>query len=426
MRMDKKKENNNMANKTNDKKSKKQNYAQILDVNDDKINILLLGTSGCGKSTLINSLLDREEADTGFGDSVTKEIKIYENEILPFRMIDTVGYEYGLLKQNAIKRDISKFSKEGVKNKEVEKLIHMIWFCIDGTAKRTSQSVLNYIKSVTNDWKNVPIIVVLTKSYSDFDTNENIKMVDKAINSYNAKHSKRQLNYKCSIPVVAKEYPVNETTIISQKGLDVLVNKTVDLIPLAKNISESSIKNIDLKLKRRSAESINTVSTLSATAIGAIPIPIPDATVLVPIQSFMLSSIAKIYKVDDDNSTNEIVNTILKVGATTMAGKALINKLKSIPFLNSAASVLNATVAGLITFVAGEVSINLFERIYKGEIEPSNVDWEKEITNLFNKYMPAIVESTRKYLEKSDGNLDIKQISKIVTDIINIIKKDKK
>ena len=145
-------------------------------MNDDKINVLILGTSGCGKSTLINAILEANEAETGNGEAVTKEIAIYQNDDLPFRMIDTVGYEYGLLRQFRIKRDISKFCKDGVQTKNIEKLIHMIWFCIDGTTKRIDQEVLGYIKSVTNDWKNVPVIIVFTKSYSSVEIDENIQM----------------------------------------------------------------------------------------------------------------------------------------------------------------------------------------------------------------------------------------------------------
>ena len=138
-----------MANEKENENKRVPKYEQIIAMDDDKINILILGTSGCGKSTLINSILGADEAPTGVGDAVTKEITIYQNDELAFRMIDTVGYEYSLFKQNRIKHEIAKFCKEGVKSSEVEKLIHMIWFCIDGANKRMSQDVLGYIKSVT-------------------------------------------------------------------------------------------------------------------------------------------------------------------------------------------------------------------------------------------------------------------------------------
>ena len=36
--------------------SRKPKYEQIISMNDDKINVLILGTSGCGKSTLMTSM----------------------------------------------------------------------------------------------------------------------------------------------------------------------------------------------------------------------------------------------------------------------------------------------------------------------------------------------------------------------------------
>ncbi|MBP3901295.1 MAG: 50S ribosome-binding GTPase, partial [Blautia sp.] len=144
----------------------KAGYEQIIDMNDGRINVMLLGTSGCGKSTLINAMLGEERAVTGIEEAITKEIAVYQNDTLPFRMIDTVGYEFDFFHQHKIKNDIARFGREGVRQKNMEKLIHMIWYCIDGTGKRIDQSVLEYIMSVQDDWKGVPILLVITKSYS--------------------------------------------------------------------------------------------------------------------------------------------------------------------------------------------------------------------------------------------------------------------
>ena len=65
----------------------KAGYEEIIDMNDGRINVMLLGTSGCGKSTLINAMLGEEKADTGVGEAVTREIAVYHSDTLPFRMI---------------------------------------------------------------------------------------------------------------------------------------------------------------------------------------------------------------------------------------------------------------------------------------------------------------------------------------------------
>ena len=123
----------------------KAGYEEIIDMNDGRINVMLLGTSGCGKSTLVNALLGEEKAMTGIGEAVTKEIAVYQSDALPFRMIDTAGYEFDFFHQHKTRNDISKFGREGVRQKNMEKLIHISWFGIDGTVKRIEQSVLSYI-----------------------------------------------------------------------------------------------------------------------------------------------------------------------------------------------------------------------------------------------------------------------------------------
>ena len=399
-------------------------YEQIIAMDDNKINVLILGTSGCGKSTLINAILEANKAPTGIGEAVTKEIAIYQNQVLPFRMIDTVGFEYGIFKQNRIKRDIAKFSMEGVRTSNVEKLIHMIWFCIDGTTKRIDQEVLGYIKSVTNSWKNVPVIVVFTKSYSRVEIAENINMAEAAIDKYNANH-RRPLNVKDIIPVVAMEYKIDNTVTVPPMGLDVLINRTVELVPEAKAISKTAIKEIDLKIKNSMANTLIASAATGATVVGAIPLPIPDATILVPIQTSMLTGVAKIYGIQDDAS-NEIINTILKVGATTMAGRNLLNAIKAIPGINVAAAVLNAAVAGAITLGAGEVSNVLFQKVYNKEIELTTVDWDAEITKLFEDYLPGIVDALKKLSIDSNGKVELESIGKVLAALAKSFTKDNK
>lgn len=51
-----------MANEGTKDNKKVPKYERIMAMDDDKINILILGTSGCGKSTLINSVLGENEA----------------------------------------------------------------------------------------------------------------------------------------------------------------------------------------------------------------------------------------------------------------------------------------------------------------------------------------------------------------------------
>ena len=63
-------------------------------------NVLVIGNSGVGKSTLINAVLGVEKTKTGAGISgTTDKLEIYESEELPFRVIDTIGFEPSYLKE---------------------------------------------------------------------------------------------------------------------------------------------------------------------------------------------------------------------------------------------------------------------------------------------------------------------------------------
>ena len=395
----------------------KAGYEEIIDMNDGRINVMLLGTSGCGKSTLINAMLGEEKADTGVGEAVTREIAVYHSDTLPFRMIDTVGYEFDFFHQHRIKNDIAKFGREGVRQKNVEKLIHMIWYCIDGTGKRIDQSVLEYIKSVSEDWKGVPIILVFTKSYSEIEEKENIEMAKNAIHKYNSGHLRNPLVIEDIVPVVAKIYPINEAISVSPRNLDILVEKNNELAPKAIQMANSAVKDIDVRIKRRMAQSIVVGATTAAAAVGAIPIPTPDAAVLVPVQTAMMGAIAKTYGIRENSQVNSIVNSVLKVGMTTIAGRTLLNQLKLIPGLNAAGSVLNAVTAGIVTFAAGEISITMFERVYKGDAEYKAVDWEAEALSLFSNYMPGIMKAVKNYADKHDGVIDPKKLGDLLSEL---------
>ncbi|MBR2675281.1 MAG: 50S ribosome-binding GTPase [Solobacterium sp.] len=392
------------------KRKKQTDYEKIIHLNDDRINVLLLGNSGCGKSTLINAVLGREEAETGTGTAVTKNIEVYEDANLPFRMIDTVGYEYGLFKQYRIKNDLNRFSEESVRKKDVQKLIHIIWYCIDGTSKRIDQEAMNYISSVTKSWKGIPVIFVITKSYSETEIAENRRMAEEAVAVYNKKHRHNPINVQDVIPVVAKEYRVNETTVIPPSGLDTLLLRTNELTPKAKRLADEAIRSIDIKIKNDRANLIITTAAAASAAIGAVPIAVPDSTVLIPIQSRMIKELTKAYDLQEDELNRDISKKVLQIGATTIAGKAIVKALKQVPVLNVAASLVDAAVAGTVTFVLGKTSAMIFERVYTGEFDPLSMPVDEELKRIFDDLMPDITEQLTGFLEETKGSLTLNQI----------------
>ncbi len=412
-----------MATKEKGKESKKRSQKKQYVLNDDKINILLMGTSGAGKSTLINAILPGANAPTGRGLAVTKEITPYTTSESPFTLIDSVGYEYSVLKQIKLKEEISKWIKTGVKKEDPSKYVHMIWFCIEAQSEKIPFEVLDCLKNVVRLWKNIPIIIVFTKSYGTLEEDAlNIKTFEEVLSNY--KH-KDLFNIKSNdiIPVVAQD-KATMAGIVPVKGLDTLVERTNELIPEAKNTAEKAISELQYRIKRTESNGWVAVAVVSSATVGAIPIKFPDATLIVPIQTAMITKICSIYKVKDGNLKDAIVQSLLEAGAVTMLAKALLNKLKDLPgFAKIGGSVLNAIVAGTITGILGESCITILEMIQKGQIHINDdFDFSKWVNEIVNGKMPKYIEVIAQNL-KDIAPKDIPQaLASLVKDIIDINK----
>ena len=389
----------------------KTDFEKLIDAYDGKLNVLILGTSGSGKSTLINAVLGDELAETGSGSAVTKEIEVYQKDDYPVRLIDTVGIEYSKAKQRKIKKDLLKFVKSAVKEKNAEKIIHVIWFCIDGTVHRIDKEVLDYIRDISLVWKDAPIITVFTKSYSESEIVDNIVMFKDSLNGYKRKED---LNVKDVVAVVAKAYPVADDFIVQPQGLDRLLESTLRYGPEGVAGAGKVARSLDLKAKRSMSYSLISAVSASAAAVGAVPIPVPDATILVPLQSMMIKNLSSIYGIKRDDSANEIIDAVLKAGAVAAVAKTVLNQIKAIPGLQIAGAVLNAVVASVFTFIMGEVSVELLERTYTGDLNVKEINWVQEAEKLFSKYGPAVMKSLGVVLEKQKTELQPSDIANII------------
>lgn len=378
----------------------------------EKANVLVMGNSGAGKSTLINSVFNFECAAVGDGDAVTEKMEIYETEDVNFRAIDTKGLEYGILAQIHTKYLIKKWSKDSVKKNNEEKYIHIIWYCVDATSKRIFEKNLDSIKNVAKMWKGIPIIIVLTKSYSETETENNISMVKKCLAKYKDNNS---LNVVDIIPVVSSQFPINNETIIPPTGVDKLVEKTNDIMQEAFKINKKAVSDFSLRMKHANAKALTITATSGAAIIGAVPIPVADSLVLMPLQSGLVIGISKIYGIKkEETNFNDIVNAIVNSGVVTMAAKTIISLLKAIPGLNIAAALMNAVVAAVITAVFGEITIAIMEKITKGEVDPKNLDWMKKFAE------SEFFEKIGKYVDKLGKKIkdkDAKDIGKIISNI---------
>ena len=360
----------------------------------EKGNVLVIGNSGVGKSTLINAVLGEEKAKTGWGTKgTTDELEIYESDQLPFRIIDSVGFEPSATRGNMAVKAVKRWSKKTAKEKDADKQINVIWFCVDGTANKLFPQTLKYLSKATAMWESVPVIVVITKSYSVPDRVNNIEMVKKAFEE----QKRYKPNLKKIIPVVASTYTLNEHAYAVPEGILELIDVTNEVLPEGVKAAENDISKFKLNRKRGLAQSVVVAAATAATTVGAVTLPFMDAALLCPLEIAEINAIAKVYGIRNDEKSKKLLSSIVEVGTVSAAARTAINALRMIPGINIAANVLNAIVAGSIATAIGEGSIVAFEKIYTGEKSIEDIEWVKKLVE--SKLSTQFIEKTTETLK---------------------------
>lgn len=374
-------------------------------------NVLVIGNSGVGKSTLINSVLGEEKAETGWGTKgTTKELAIFESEKIPFRIIDTVGFEPSFIKEYKAIGTVKKWSKVSAKEGHEDNQINVIWFCVEGTSSKLFPKIIKDLSKATSMWSTVPVIVVITKSYSVPDREKNIDMVNNAF----AKQKRFLKNLRKVIPVVASTYVLNNNAFAAPEGITELIEVTNELMPEGIKAGEADISAFKLNRKRAMAHGITGASTTAAVVVGAVPIPIADALILSPIEIAMVSALAQTYEINKKDGSKQLLNLIVEVGTVSTAAKAAISALKAIPGISLGASALNAIIAGSIVTALGEGTIYVFEQVYLGNKSVEDIDWVKQL--LESKMSSQFIDSAKNIAEKITQTNDRDALAKIITD----------
>ena len=378
-----------------------------------KGNVLVIGNSGVGKSTLINAVMGSEVAETSWGTTgTTRELKIYENEEIPFRVIDTVGFEPSLIKEMRAINAVKKWSKEAAKKEDNEKKINVIWFCVDGTSRKLFAKTIKDLSYATRMWPSVPIVVVITKSYSMPERQENVKMVQNAF----AKQ-KISKNLKGILPVVASTYVLNDTAFAAPDGITELIDITNACMPEGIKAADLDIFAYKLKRKNAMAQGLISSATAGAVVVGAIPMPFADGAILSPLEVAEVSGLAAIYGIGKDEKAKTLTNRIIEVGTVSAAARTLISGIKAIPGVNIAASVLNAVIAGVFVVSLGEGARYVFEQIYLGNKTMDDIDWASKI--LESKLTNETLDKVKKVLENVTDSTNAKSIASIIKAIFH-------
>lgn len=379
-------------------------------------NVLVIGNSGVGKSTLINSVLGDEKAKTGYGSSgTTDKLEIYESEEIPFRIIDTIGFEPSFIKEHKAINAVKKWSKDSAKKGKEDSEINVIWFCVEGTTSKLFPKTIKDLSKATAMWKTVPIVVVITKSYSVPERELNIKMVKDAF-AMQKRHSK---NLKDIVPVVASIYTLNDTAFAALEGITELIDVTNALMPEGIKAGSNDVYKFKLKRKKALAQSIVAVSTGAAVTVGTITIGFADALILSPIEVGQINALARLYGIDNSEESKRLIKSIVEVGTVSTAAKAVISALRGIPGIKIAPSMLDSIIAGAIVAAIGESSIYVFEKVYTGEKSVEDIEWVKKIMEA--KLSPQFIDKVISIVEKIAKGGNAKDTGKLISSLLSIV-----
>ena len=363
-----------------------------------KLNIMVLGKTGVGKSTLINSIFGDSLVRTGIGRPVTSDIVRVEKKDFPLALYDTPGLElrgdndFDSLSEQVI-RVIRDCFTDDVEGNE----IHCILYCVNTASHRFEPSEAKLLRKIADKIKgyNVPVIIVMTQSFSKKDA-ESLKRVIEQEN----------MPVSAIVPVLAMDYVVDASAGIVKKayGIDDLAEIMAQILPEAIQDTFIALEKANLALKVRKARAIVATAATGAAAAGAIPLPMADAAVLVPDQIAMLAGITAAFgfPVDQGTLMTVVSGTIGSAGATALGRTVVANLLKLIPGAGTAAgAAISGATAAAITYTLGEVYIQILMKVSQGDMKITDINTDEGRAQISKMFLDSI-----KLKRKPNGELE--------------------
>ena len=303
-------------------------------------NILICGYTGSGKTSLARAILGDVVPENAIGDGrpMTMGYDSYENELV--RIWDSKGLENGQAEEE-FTAHTREFVRKCQEDPNVDNHIHLVWYTIQGSGARVTDCDLNLIRNIFNPEH---VIAVVTKADATRPRQKEALM---------------QALTEAGIP--EDRIIFTSDAISGAVGCKELMHLSYKMLPEAYKDAFLEAQRIDqearlqaIREKNGKAKAIITTAVTAAAAAGAIPIPLSDAAVLIPIQITMIASLAGLYGLRQEAIKQSALPFVAKLVGIFAASSIL----KLIPGLGSA---VNATVAGTLTAAMGMFVKSNFE-----------------------------------------------------------------
>lgn len=338
--------------KDQDLKKQFDQELETLKANIKRPNILVVGQTGVGKSSLINTIFNQDIAKVSNTKPETRGFHKYESPDIPINIIDSEGYE--LDKADAFKTSIEEFINKNFINTEEQ--IHIAWYCISISSARVLPYDLENLGFLLS--KNIPTAVIFTQADNDSPDGKTYNELTKVVNE--------KFGNKVPTFQISNDDELNRTVL----DLETIIEWSTN------NISDENVKlafvmsqKANLNIKFKQSQKIIAAAAVAAAGVGASPIPMSDAALLLPIQIGMTAKIFSIYGLNVGTST--IVKNLVASRLLSMLGKSAVgNILKLIPGVGTAVgAAINATVASTITYSLGFAMCKMAELVIKNQLD---------------------------------------------------------
>ncbi|MCA1990760.1 MAG: GTP-binding DUF697 domain-containing protein [Coleofasciculus sp. S288] len=358
---------------------------------DAPVNILLAGNSGDGKSTLANAMLGVDLAETGAGFPVTKGIRCYEYRDKPLTLFDTEGFE--VLDAERTVGAVREVIESCRKNEDSKQHVHIVWLCISATSRRLQQVHIDLVRLCSE--LQIPVIVVVTKSYLKDDSSEAfLKVIGDSLPEADS-----------IIPVLAKEMYFGKLHV-APFGLVQLLDATLSLIPTACQAALKFSQVADFNRKLEAATKVVNVTALASVGLSfpAAFVPGGHAALLVPLEMNMIRQINRALGINlEKQGQMAVAKGTLGIVMATVGGKLIFTEtMKFIPFVGQITSTLvGGTIAGTVVKIFGTAYIAAVSEMVRAGTSPTAGSIIDAIASALSTHQHQVVSGATTLIEET-------------------------